>query len=83
KHVPHIKFLGPRTKLHKEQMNKAPKPHPAAPKDSSLPSSSHNKSQELKTNNISYKQKHIIEYSDLPDKYKRRVLTLEEIETIE
>ncbi|KAF0436982.1 Small subunit ribosomal protein S36 [Gigaspora margarita] len=79
KHVPLIKFLGPRSKLHKEPVDNTPKPHPAAPKGSSLPSAS----QESIANNRSVNQKLVIEYSELPEKYKRKILTFEEIETIE
>ncbi|CAG8717320.1 41178_t:CDS:2, partial [Gigaspora margarita] len=73
KHVPLIKFLGPR-----KPVDNTPKPHPAAPKGSSLPSAS----QESIANNRSVNQK-LIEYSELPEKYKRKILTFEEIETIE
>ncbi|CAJ0845698.1 8749_t:CDS:2 [Entrophospora sp. SA101] len=40
KHVPLIKFLGPRSKLNKGSINGNPKLHPAAPKGSTLPSQS-------------------------------------------
>ncbi|CAG8744575.1 10174_t:CDS:2, partial [Dentiscutata heterogama] len=77
KHVPLIKFLGPRNKLPK--VDNTPKPHPAAPKGSGLPSTS----QEAIASNRSVNQKLVIEYSELPEKYKRKGLTFEEIETID
>ncbi|KAF0470037.1 Small subunit ribosomal protein S36 [Gigaspora margarita] len=72
KHVPLIKFLGPRSKLRKELVDSIPKPHPTAPKG-----------QRLITINGAIYQKLVIEHSDLPEKYKRKALSFEEIETID
>ncbi|CAG8496770.1 3841_t:CDS:2 [Cetraspora pellucida] len=85
KHVPLIKFLGPRNKLHKEPVDSTPKLHPAAPKGSTLPSTFHKPSQpqESIVNSRSVQPKPVIEYSELPERYKRRVLTPDEIEAIE
>ncbi|CAG8819625.1 9239_t:CDS:2, partial [Racocetra persica] len=85
KHVPLIKFLGPRNKLPKEPVDSTPKPHPAAPKGSSLPSTSQRASQPQGSivNNRSVQSNRVIEYLELPERYKRRVLTPDEIEAIE
>ncbi|EXX56734.1 hypothetical protein RirG_213510 [Rhizophagus irregularis DAOM 197198w] len=59
KHVPLIKFLGPRDKLHKE------------PKETASPS------------NTPSDHKSIIAFSQLPEKYKRKGPSPEEIDAIE
>ncbi|RIA81511.1 hypothetical protein C1645_836871 [Glomus cerebriforme] len=74
KHVPLIKFLGPRSKLHKEHTDTTPKVHPAASKEASP------------TSNISSskpKSKIVLfDYSQLPEKYKRKGPSPEEIDAI-
>ncbi|GBB96712.1 hypothetical protein RclHR1_02810030 [Rhizophagus clarus] len=70
KHVPLIKFLGPRNKFHKERTDTTPK-HPAVPKETALPS------------NTSSDHKSKIVFSQLPEKYKRKGPSPEEIDAIE
>ncbi|CAG8588631.1 14601_t:CDS:2 [Acaulospora morrowiae] len=91
-HVPLIKFLGRRSK---DQSPKDPLPklHPKAPKGSTLPSKTlplSSSSAFVSSNPIipqnakkpSFSVR-IFDYSELPDKFKRRVLSNDEIEIIE
>jgi len=71
KHVPLIKFLGPRNKFHKERTDTTPKLHPAASKETAPPS------------NTSYEPKSKIVFSQLPEKYKRKGPSPEEIDAID
>ncbi|CAB4375149.1 unnamed protein product [Rhizophagus irregularis] len=71
KHVPLIKFLGPRDKLHKERTGTTPKLHPAEPKETASLS------------NTPSDHKSIIAFSQLPEKYKRKGPSPEEIDAIE
>nr|CAG8596696.1 13791_t:CDS:2 [Entrophospora candida]CAG8601832.1 3216_t:CDS:2 [Entrophospora candida] len=89
KHVPLIKFLGPRSKLNKGSINGNPKLHPAAPKGSTLPSQSLTRSDITTNASASNKSKSdsnaqtYYDYSDLPLKYKRKDISPQEIEIID
>ncbi|CAG8489925.1 2047_t:CDS:2 [Ambispora leptoticha] len=90
KHIPLIKFIGPRSKLSHGTTKTAL--HPAAPKGATLPDTS--KAKNLSTiqrdtskvttqKQSSIIKSEIIDYSQLPEKYKRKGPTPEEIAAIE
>ncbi|CAG8486531.1 16811_t:CDS:2 [Funneliformis mosseae] len=77
KHVPLIKFLGPRSKLHKgEIVEEVQKLHPAAQSGTKTSFSS---AQKQSNNSKSI----YMDYSQLPEKYKRKGPSLEEIDVID
>jgi len=92
-HVPLIKFLGPRSK-DKTPRDMSPRLHPEAPKGSTLPSttlplssrSAFVSSTPTVLHNVKKSQPtfaRIFDYSELPDKFKRRIISNDEIEVIE
>ncbi|KAI8599918.1 hypothetical protein EDD21DRAFT_378542 [Dissophora ornata] len=90
--TPLIKFLGPRSALHEE--HHAATRHPAAPKDAEYPlkaaapkaaspSTSSSKSSTTTTQGPLGTSRQILDFTDLPARYRHPVLTEAEIEAVE
>ncbi|KAL1920290.1 uncharacterized protein VTP21DRAFT_1436 [Calcarisporiella thermophila] len=82
KHVPLIKFLGPRSKLAQEHLP-AGTMHPCAP-DNIIEGNPRSSPKPTAASQVSKQtQAQALDWTDLPTKYTRRGLSNEEIEAIE